>query len=143
MKYVHHRAETCTSSVAGIDLYTADKEITLIRIIVDMQLVYTSNTAGFCDNHFQIEVRPNGQSVCDDPTIGDQDYGQVPDEQLLNWPLSVGGDQDAGASRVNSYFVDSKGQRKLSKDDKLSIYHVGSGATAAWKAVFTLFFKEY
>ena len=144
--YAHDNG-TISNTEESVDIFTAGVDCTLIRTIIELDLIAISDTN--CKYVGSIQRDPNSKRVTSTNDTGAGDIGDIPDELITRWTgnSNVRLHDTAASQDTNMYtksiYKDLKGMRKLQKGDTIGLSEVAS--TAGVIATFgqiTMFFKE-
>ncbi len=140
-------SETITNAVDTLIMFTADDDLTVVRILVDIKVVGASASEN-CNYDMVLAKAPRGTSVISNPAIGSANpYATdlyTPMEEIARFAGQLR-TRGAGieASPMHNEKHDLKGQRKLKRGDELVLYSITDQVNAIFITGYvTMFFKR-
>ena len=135
------------ATAGNLSLYVADRKVTLIRTIIDLQLMPNTTPGYDLDYDAVMSIYPRGQQVVSDPASTHGDLQEIPEQELGRWARTAKMRAGADDPDINYPSIevreDIKGQRKMNEADQLVWRHKASTASAfEVHGTITMFFKE-
>ena len=119
-----------SASAESVTLYTAEENVTLIRILIEYIMDPVDNAlAAPVRGECLLHVKPRGQQVADSPATSQSLDNGVSIEEIARFPWSVMWNDTNGIFKAFHGKSDIKAMRKLREGDEITLAYIAATAS--------------